>query len=337
MQLGSRHPAARADPIDHYGLRRLVREAALSCVRHVRLRTMVVIVQRQGHPRMASFGNSGVSRLEVGIAESRAFQALMRGEAEQRDPRVLIVPFPDRRPGAAGLARYETIESIDDHTRASLVIEALRLASTIEMADALLIGDCRLSPDRPAAALIAEDGAVVSVNRLFAALAPGAELLDELGTTMRDRDALRRVLDASFVSGGTAREDTLRVGPAARRVRVRCAAPTARSALVMIADATQVTRRPDVAPTQTRLLNAIIDRTTLRPLQGNDEGVRFFERLLARMSSDDQLDLLAHIVDLEGEPTWIGPFALAGNGEVEIVAVAAGYHGVPAVLALAAH
>lgn len=338
MQLGAHHTARGVDPIDQQGLRRLARVAALSSARHVRLRSLVVITERHGHPRMASWGTSDVSRLTLGIAESRAFQALMRGEAEARDPRVLVVPFPRGRSPLAGLVRFECADPITEQSRVALGIETFRLAVTIEAADALSLGDYALRPDQPASALIADDGVVLSANQLFDALAPGAELIDDLGTTMRDRDALRRVVDEAAVANGAARETALRIGPAARSVSVRCASRTAGTALVTIVDATLSIRVPPVDPvrTSTRLPNATLDRTTLAAIDGNAEGVQLFSDLVERIVPAERLDFLASTIDVQREPTWLGPFSLEDGGTIEIAAIASERHGVPTIVALAA-
>ncbi len=346
MQLGAQHTARGVDPIDHHGLRRLVRIAGTSSCRHVPLRSLVVIVERHGHPRMASWATSEVSRLNVGIAESRAFQALMRGETEPRDPRVLVVPFPRDRAPLAGLVRFESADPIGAQARVALGIEAFRLAVTIETADALSLGDYALRPDQPASALIAEDGVVISANKLFDALAQsslsgaaarGADLIDDLGTAMRDRDALRRVVDESAVSGGAPRDVSLRIGPAARSVTVRCAAPVAGLALVTLVDASLAARVPPVEParTLTRLPTATLDRTTLAAVDGNVHGLQLFSGLLARIAAEDRLSFLASTVDVERDPTWLGPFALADGGTIEIAAIASEHHGAPAIVALA--
>lgn len=336
MQLAASRPATRVDRIDHQGLRRLVRAAALSCARHVRLRSLVAIVERRGHARMASWGTSEVSRLEVGIAEARAFQALMRGEVEASDPRVITIAFPIDGGSLRGLVRFESTDQVDERQRAALGIEALRLAATIDAADALSVGDCALRPDHPAAALLGDDGAVLSSNYLFDALAPGADLLDELGTTLRDRDALRRLLDASIVSGGRARTMTLRIGPSARRVVVRCASPLEHHALVIIIDVAERERATMTTPHRaTRLPSVIFDRANASVIDGNEAGIKQFESVLSQLAPRGRLALLGAMVETDPEPSWIGPLPLLDGTSAEFAMVAVEHHGIPAIAALA--
>jgi len=138
------------------------------------------------------------------------------------------------------------------------------------------------------------------------------------------------------VASGRAHQATLRIGPTARNVIVRCASPLPDTVLVMILDL-GISRRSVLAPhpLATRLPHALIDRATLDVLDGNDAGRRVFEGLVPRIAPRARLTLLSGMVDADAEPSWIGPLPLLDGRSLELAVIASEHHGVPAVVALA--
>src|SRR5687768_6586098 len=139
-------------------LRTIVRDVGLALQLQIPLVSLIVLVQREGYARMASWGSSAVSRLEIGLAEARAYRAWSIDEP-QRDRRVVTMVLPSGRRAARGVARFQLERPADSHARAKIGLAVLRIAATLESADAI-----EVAGDSPAVALTDRAGRIRRAN-----------------------------------------------------------------------------------------------------------------------------------------------------------------------------
>lgn len=324
----------RDNALSPEALRRITREVGYSTAPNTAIRSLVVIVQRNGHVRMGSWASSQLSRLDLGLAEARAYRAWSLA-APEADPLAIAAALPADRGGRPGLVRFELSRSPDDYVRTKIGLAVLRLSIAISAADASDFGDGPMHAEVPGVAVLDDRGDIQHANGVFAELACGADSLEALGTMRSDSAALRRVLDDALLAGGEAREIESRIGLTARPLIVRCATPLPGVVLAVLAE-----REPfmPTAPRRTNLPMVNVDRATLRATETNDRGRAILgdASLVSILAPEDRLPLVRASVGVGRDPQWIGPFSLADGSRVELAAVSARRASVPCVSMLIA-
>ncbi len=324
----------RDNALSPEALRRIVREVGFATAPNTAIRSLVVIVQRNGHLRMASWSSAHLSRLDLGLAEARAYRAWSLAAAED-DPLAISAPLPADLGGRPGLVRFELSRPADEYVRTKIGLAVLRLTIAISAADASDFGDGPLHAEVPGVAVLDDRGEVQHANAVFSELACGADSLDALGTMRSDSAALRRVLDDALRADGEAREIESRIGLTARPLVVRCAMPLPGVVLAVLAE-----REPFAppAPRRTNLPMVNVDRATLRATETNSRGRAILgdASLVSILSPEDRLPLIRASVAIGSEPQWIGPFSLGDGSRVELAAVSARRASIPCVSMLIA-